>query len=273
MKSHARFRHVAGVCAAVSIFTLLGCSSTQKRTLAAERVPSNGAPAETPTAELPVAEMKQADLEKARGGAIRPACDARISPVVADKDALMAAKAVIDKWTAFKKERPKAPRHGIKTSGEQDPTMAVEAVGMTCGGGINMVEVDGKQYPFDVAWVISGKGASITDGIEDGGEYAMIQALSLKDRRMTVVKIFVPSDASRETDDAFVVANLARMMPEGPVESVDTLVHRIGEKDKPLLETFVAPRGAKSGYYYVAPKQTDRLRARFLGVGRFEIED
>ena len=234
-------------------------------------MPANGAApaADLTPAALPVAEMKQSDLDKAIAEAEAPACDARTTPTKIDEPKLMAAKAVVDQWLAFKRDDPKAPRHGIKTNGTQDPTLVVTSLHMSCGGGRNSLEVNGQEHPFDIAWVLSGKGASTTDGIEDAGNFAMIQALSFHDKKMVLVKVFVPSDAARETDDTVVIADLERFLPEGAAP----VVHTIGAKDKPQLETFVAPRGAKEGVYTVAPKQSDRTRARWLGVGRFKIEE
>lgn len=248
---------------------LIGCGGKYARSADAVKVPANGAPpdAET-TANLPVAEMKQTDLDKAIAEAEPPACDSRVTPTKVDEPKLMAAKAVVDEWLTFKRDNPKTPRHGIKTNGSQDPTLVVNSLHMSCGGGRNSLEVNGREYPFEIAWVISGKGASFTDGIEDAGRFAMIQALSLHDKRMVLVKVFVPSDAARETDDTVVVADLEKFLPDGSMP----VVHAIGEKDKPQLETFVAPRGAKEGVYTVAPKQSDRTRARWLGVGRFVVE-
>lgn len=247
------------------------CGGKYVRSADAEKVPANGAApaADLTPAALPVAEMKQADLDKAINESVPVACDARVSPTKIDEPKLMAAKGIVDEWLAFKRQDPKAPRHGIKTSGSQDPTLVVTSLHMSCGGGRNSLEVNGREYPFDVAWVVAGNGASTTDGIEDSGKFAMIQALSLHDKRMVLVKVFVPSDGARETDDTIVVADLDRFVADGVVP----VVHTIGAKDKPQLETFVAPRGAKEGVYTVAPKQSDRTRARWLGVGRFKVGD
>ncbi|MBS2011852.1 MAG: hypothetical protein JST00_03100 [Deltaproteobacteria bacterium] len=257
-----------------SLVLLVGCGGAYGRSAEAVKLPADGAPPRAETSEaapaaLPVAEISQRDLDKVIGEAEAPACDTRPTPTKVDEPKLMAAKAVVDEWLNFKRTNPQAPRHGIKSNGTQDPTLVVTSLHMSCGGGRNSLEVNGREYPFDIAWVLSGNGASLTDGIEDSGKFAMIQALSLHDKRMVLVKVFVPSDAARETDDAVVVADLDKFVPEGAAP----VVHTIGDKDKPQLETFVAPRGAKEGFYTVAPKQSDRTRARWLGVGRFKVGD
>ncbi len=254
--------------AQISCFVLVACTATQQRIDDAKRIPANGAPPKTTTAELPMEHLDQKEIDAAIGQAILPACDARVTPTVTDRAAIERAQRIVNEWATFKRDVPKKPRHGIRGNGAQDETFMVNSVHLTCGGGKHVLDVNGRSYPFDVAWVVSGDGASITDGVEDSGRYAMIQALLLKDKRMVVVKVFVPSDASRETDDVLVVADLEPFVPDGSLP----VAHAVGEKDKPQLETFVAPRGAKQGYYFVAPKEGPGIRARYLGVGRFEIQ-
>jgi len=244
------------------------CGGNKTTVRSAEKLPADGAPAEEVRTELPVAQLAASDWQKTERANITPACDARVSPPRVDTAALLAAKEVVSTWMDFKKAHPKPARHGIKSNGTQDPTLDVDSVGMTCSPGKNTVEVNGQEYPFDIAWVVSGKGASITDGVEDAGRFAMIQALSLKDKRMVVVKVFYPSDAHRETDDAVAIGNLENLVASPTTEPV---VHNVGEKDKPQLETFIADKGAKEGIYTVAPKQTQRTRARYVGVGRFTV--
>ncbi|MBX3188752.1 MAG: hypothetical protein KF819_17170 [Labilithrix sp.] len=229
------------------------CGSPRAHVSAAAKPAAEGPPA--PTA-LPIAVLDRRAWDQVAQERIRPACDARALPPKMDTEALLAAKKVIADWMDFKKSAR--------------PTTDVYSVGMTCGPTKNTVEVNGYEHPFDIAWVVSGERSG---GVDDGGSFALIQALSFADEKLVVVKVVHPAGASKASDDTVLIADLSALL-RGMTPG-EPLVHNVGASGEPELETFVSEKGKgnKTGFYTVAPTQTDRSRARYLGAGKFETEE
>jgi hypothetical protein len=96
----------------------------------------------------------------------------------------------------------------------------------------------------------------------------MFEALSLKDKKILFAKIYVPSDANDDSDDTVVLSNVAEYLPASAEEPI---VRVTGEKTSPVFEMLVFEKGATKGYAFQVPKQDPLGRARYLGVGKFEV--
>lgn len=199
---------------------------------------------------------------------LKPTCDAR-AVHSADAAKLEAAGKVIGNWTEFSKKAKSGPKtdDGKTLGGGTEPTRTVNSVGMTCSAARNVIAVNGVQYPFEVAWVVSGDGTGPTrSGDEGAGQFALIQALSLKDKKLIVAKVYVPSDAHDDTDDTVVVSDLSSYLPENADEPV---VRAVSERGNPFLETFIFAKGSNAGFTFQVPQQDPLGRARYLSVGKF----
>ena len=236
-----------------------------------QRLPADGA-ATAPTA-LPQKTIARADWDKALGERIRPSCDGREGARTADARKLEGAGKIIGSWTAFSSSKGKSRTgDGREIGTKAEPTRVVSSVGLTCGSGPNgsTVQVNGVEYPFDYAWVVSGQGNGPTlDGTDNGaGYFAMIQALSLKDKRVVFAKVYVPSDANDDTDDTVIISSLAGYVPESIDEPI---VRAVSERTNPKFETFIPVKGANEGISFQVPQQDALGRARYLSVARYTI--
>ena len=140
---------------------------------------------------------------------------------------------------------------------------------MTCAGEKSSIQVNGTLYSFDVAWVVAGEGSGPTlTGGDGAGQFAMIQALSFKDKRVIFAKVFVPSDANDDTDDTIVIGNLSNVLPDALGEPI---VRAVADRRNPTFETFVPMKGTTAGLSFQVPQQGALDRARFISVARFEV--
>ena len=150
-----------------------------------------------------------------------------------------------------------------------EPTRDVNSIGMTCAAGASTVQLNGVQYPFDVAWVVSGKGHGKTlNGDLGAGQFVMIQALSYKDKRVIFAKVFVPSDANDDTDDTLIVSSVADYLPEN---SDAPIVRTVSDREDPEFETFVIAKGATEGLWFRVPQEGAFGRGRYLSAGKFTV--
>lgn len=234
-----------------------------------ERLPANGAPGVAASA-LPSKTIARDEWTKLLGQRIKPTCDAKEGVRTADAGNLEGAGKIIGVWTAFSSKKGKSRTADGKIIGEgKEPTRIVDSLGMTCAAGGSTVQVNGVQYPFDIAWVVSGKGKAKTlDGNEGAGEFAMIQALSYKDKRVVFAKVYVPSDGNDDTDDTVIISSLASYLPENPDEPV---VRVVSDRENPKFETFISSKGDSAGLSFQVPEQDALGRARFLAVGKFSV--
>jgi hypothetical protein len=245
-----------------------GCGGPPKvESAKGERLPANGAPGVAATA-LPSKTIAADDWTKMMGERVKPACDGREGARTADASNLQGAGKIIGTWTEFSVKKGKSRTADGKRVGEgKEPTRTVDSLGMTCSAGASTLQVNGTLYPFDIAWVKTGKGKSKTlDGSEGAGEFAMIQALSYKDKRVVFAKIYVPSNANDDTDDTVIISSLASYLPENPDEP---LVRVVSDREDPKFETFVFSKGEAEGLSFQVPQQDALGRARFLSVGHF----
>jgi hypothetical protein len=246
----------------------IGCGGPPKvESALGERLPANGAPGAAASA-LPTKTISADDWTKVLAERMKPTCDAKEGARTADAGNLEGAGKVIGVWTAFSTQKAKSRTADGKVIGEgKEPTRVVDSIGLTCAAGASTLQVNGVLYPFDVAWVKSGKGhAKTLDGNEGAGEFAMIQALSFKDKRVVFAKVYVPSDANDDTDDTVIISSLASYLPDNADEPV---VHVVGDRENPKFETFVFSKGATDGLSFQVPEQDALGRARYLAVGRF----
>jgi hypothetical protein len=235
-----------------------------------ERLPANGAASNAQPSALPSKTIAREDWNKGLGERLKPTCDAREGVRTADAPGLQGAGKIIGTWTELSSAKGKSrTAEGKEIGTGPEPTRVVRSVGLTCAAGASTVQVNGVQYPFDVAWVVSGKGhAKTLNGTEGAGEFVMIQALSYKDKRVVFAKVYVPSDANDDTDDTVIVSSLAGLLPENPDEPI---VRAVSDREDPKLESFVYSKGATEGLSFQVPQEDPLGRARYLSVGRFVI--
>jgi hypothetical protein len=249
----------------------VACGGPPKvRAAAGERLPADGAPSSAPLSSLPSKTIARDDWNKALTEKLAPSCDGREGARTADARNLEGAGKIIGTWTEFTSKKGKSrTADGKKIGGSPEPTRAVDSIGMTCAAGGSSLQVNGVQYPFDMAWVVSGTGTGKTlNGDSGAGQFAMIQALSFKDRRVIFAKIWVPSDANNDTDDTVIVSNLAGYLPENADQPI---VRAASDRDNPQFETFIPAKGANEGISLRAPEQDALGRARYLAVGRYTV--
>jgi hypothetical protein len=258
--------------ACVTWVASVGCGGPPKaRAGSDEKVPADGAAGGPAAASLPPKTIAREDWSKMAAEKLKPTCDARAGSRGTDAARLEAAGKIIGTWTEFSKKAKSGPKtaDGKRLGGSTEPTRSVDSVGMTCSAEKNIVAVNGVQYPFDMAWVVAGEGTGpTTSGNESAGHFALIQALSFKDKRVIIAKVYVPSDANDDTDDTVVISNLSEYLPENADEPV---VRAVSERSNPFLETFVFSKGATEGFSFQAPQQDSFGRARYLAVGRFAV--
>jgi len=264
---------VSRVAPLLVVALAIGCGGPPKvRSAAGERLPANGAPAAKPVSEIPSKTIARDDWEKALREKQAPSCDAREGVRTADARTLEGADKVIDSWTSLRASKGKSTTAaGKKADGKPEPTRLVSSIGMKCAAGASSVQVNGVEYPFDLAWVVSGDGTGKTlNGDPGAGRFVMIQALSLTDQRVVFAKVFVPGDANDDTDDTVIVSSLAGYLPPTPDAPI---VRVVSDRDNPKLETFIVSKGASGtqGISFQVPEQDPFGRARYLGVARFDV--
>ena len=267
MNSRARtslvpfFLSLAGV-------TAVACGGPpQVRSAAGERLPANGAPAAKPVSAIPSKTIARDAWTKTNAERMAPACDGREGA-----RNLEGAGKLLGSWTEFHAAKGKSQTAaGKKADGVPEPTRLVDSIGMTCAAGASMVQVNGVKYPFDLAWVVTGKGKGKTlNGDMGAGEFVMIQALSFAERRVVFAKVFVPGDANDDSDDTVIVSSLAGYLPADPESPI---VHVVSDREDPKFETFIASKasGGQEGISMQVAEQDPLGRARYLGVARFDL--
>jgi hypothetical protein len=253
-----------------SIFLVLtACGGPPKAESAAgQRLPANGVPGAVAASSLPSKTIGPDEWAKVMAERIAPTCDAKEGTRTADAGNLEGAGKIIGVWTTFTVKKGKSrTADGTRIGGGKEPTREVDSIGMTCAAGGSTLQVNGVLYPFDFAWVKSGKGQGKTlNGDLGAGELAMIEAISFKDKRVIFAKVYVPSDANDDTDDTVIVTDIASYLPENPDQPV---VRLIGDRDNPKFETFIFSKGANEGLSMQVPREDPLGRARFLSVGHF----
>lgn len=264
---------VAASCACALVVVVSGgCGGPPKARSAGngERLPANGVASSVQTSQLPSKTIGREDWNKAVGEKLKPTCDAREGVRTADASNLEGAGKIIGAWSELSGTKGKSRTgEGKELGAGPEPTRVVRTVGLRCAAGASMVQVNGVQYPFDVAWVVSGKGhAKTLNGTEGAGEFAMIQALSYRDQRVVFAKVYVPSDANDDTDDTVIVSSLAGLLPANPDEPI---VRAVSDREDPKLETFLYSKGTSEGLALQVPQEDPLGRARYLSVGRFVI--
>ena len=250
-----------------------GPPSATPVTGASDRLPADGTAGGPGLPALTTTSIKRADWTKFDADRLKPACDARTGAGKADVAPLEAAGKVIAQWMEFHKKPKSGPKtdDGKKLGGGVEPTRVVNTIGLTCSATKNTLEVNGTDYPFDFAWVLSGKGSGpAISGGEGAGYFAMIQAVSLKDKKVVFAKVYVPSDANDDSDDTIIVSNVTTYIPPTPEEPI---VRVTGKAEDPVFETLVFEKGATGGFAYRQPRQVTIGRARYLGVARFVITE
>ena len=269
-----RNRVASGLFVAVAVAACnSGPPAATPLTGADDRLPADGSAGGPGLPALKTTSIKRADWAKFDADRLKPACDARTGAGKPDVAPLKAAGEVIAQWMEFHKKPKAGPKtdDGKKLGGGVEPTRVVDTFGLTCSATKNTVEVNGTQYPFDVAWVLSGKGSGpAISGGEGAGYFAMVEAISLKDKKVVFAKVYVPGDANDDTDDTVIVANVATYLPATPEEPI---VRVVGTKESPVFETLVFEKDAPGGFAYRAPRQVTVGRARYLGVARFVITE
>jgi hypothetical protein len=253
MTSSTRRLVAASCVTAVVVAMATGCGGPPKvRSAAGERLPANGAASAVPASTLPSKTI------------------AREGTRTADARNLEGAGKIIGTWTEFSTQKGKSSTaDGKKVGAGPEPTRKVDSVGLTCAQGRSTIQVNGVQYPFDIAWVVAGEGTGPTvSGNEGAGQFAMIQALSFKDKRVVFAKVFVPSDANNDTDDTVIVSSLEGYLPD---DADEPIVRAVSERGNPKLETFVRAKGAEEGISFQVPQQDALGSARYLSVARFDV--
>jgi hypothetical protein len=257
-----------------SIFVLAsalagGCGGPPKaQSASGQRLPANGAPGTVAATALPTKTIAPDEWAKVMSERLAPACDAKEGVRTADAGNLEGAGKIIGTWTSFSVKKGKSRTEGGTRIGEgKEPTRVVDSIGMTCAAGGSTLQVNGVLYPFDFAWVKSGKGQAKTlNGDLGAGEFAMIEAISFKDKRVVFAKVYVPSDANDDTDDTVIVTDISAYLPENPEQPI---VRLISDRDNPKFETFISSKGGNEGLSMQVPQQDPLGRARFLAVGHF----
>ncbi|MDB4940953.1 MAG: hypothetical protein JWP97_487 [Labilithrix sp.] len=262
------------LAAAVLVLAASACGGppgTNARSGADERLPADGTAGGPPASSVKTKTITKDEWTRITSNHLKPACDARSGAGKADEPALRGAGDVIATWMAFIKQPKRGPKtaDGRKLGGGVEPTRVVNTLGMTCSATKNTVEVNGVEHPFDIAWVVSGRGQAPTlTGGMGAGNFAMIEALSLKEKKVVLAKVYVPGDGNDDTDDTIVISDLGAFMPENPDEPI---VRATGAGDDPIFETFVFTKGATAGLAFQVPKQDPLGRARYLAVGKFAV--
>ena len=253
-----------------SIFVLLtACGGPPKaESASSQRLPANGAPGTVAASALPTKTISADEWAKVMSEHIAPTCEAKEGTRTADAGNLEGAGKIIGTWTSFSVKKGKSRTEGgARVGGGKEATREVDSIGMTCAAGGSTLQVNGTLYPFDMAWVKSGKGQAKTlNGDLGAGEFAMIQAISFKDKRVIFAKVYVPSDANDDTDDTVIVTDIASYLPENPDQPI---VRLVGDRESPKFETFIASKGSNEGLSLQVPQQDPLGRARFLAVGHF----
>jgi hypothetical protein len=271
MTSSTRRLVAASCVTAVVVAMATGCGGPPKvRSAAGERLPANGAASAVPASTLPSKTIAREDWNKALAERLKPSCDAREGTRTADARNLEGAGKIIGTWTEFSTQKGKSSTaDGKKVGAGPEPTRKVDSVGLTCAQGRSTIQVNGVQYPFDIAWVVAGEGTGPTvSGNEGAGQFAMIQALSFKDKRVVFAKVFVPSDANNDTDDTVIVSSLEGYLPD---DADEPIVRAVSERGNPKLETFVRAKGAEEGISFQVPQQDALGSARYLSIARFDV--
>ena len=267
-------RVAKGVFAA-SLGLLTACGGppgTTARSGADQRLPSDGSAGGPGADALKTKALTSDEWNRITANHLRPACDARSGAGTADEPTLKQAGEVMNTWAAFVKQPKPGPAtdDGKKIGGGAEPTRAVKTIGMTCSPTKNTVEVNGTEYPFDIAWVISGKGEGPSiNGGTGAGNFAMIQALDLKSKKVVLAKVYVPGDGNDDSDDTIIVTNLGAYLPDNADLPI---VRATGPKESPIYETYVFPKGRTSGLAFQAPRQDALGRARYLAVDKFTVQ-
>ena len=250
-----------------------GAPAATPITGADDRLPADGSAGGPGLPALKTTSIERTDWVKFEADRLKPACDARGGAGKPDVGALKGAGEVIAQWMEFQKKPKSGPKtdDGKKLGGGVEPTRVVSTLGLTCSPTKNTVEVNGTQHAFDVAWVLSGKGSGPAIGGGAGaGYFAMIEAISLKEKKVVFAKVYVPGDANDDSDDTIIVSNVTTYLPEAPEEPI---VRVTGRKEDPVFETLVFEKGASGGFAYRAPRQVTIGRARYLGVARFVVTE
>jgi hypothetical protein len=267
-------RVASGVVVVAIGVGLVACNSRGAETPIAgadDRLPADGSKGGPNTGVLKTKAVKRDEWKRFEVERMKPACDARTGAGKADVTILKSAGEVVASWMEFIKKPKAGPKtdDGKKLGGGVEPTRVVTSLGMTCSATKNTIEVNGVQYPFDVAWVLSGQGTGpAISGGEGAGYFAMFQGLSFKEKKILFAKVYVPGDANDDSDDTVVVSNVTDYLPDNADEPV---VRATGEKKSPVFETLVFEKGTLKGFAYQVPKQVAIGRARYLGVGKFEV--
>lgn len=253
--------------------TTVGCGGPPKvRSAEGERLPADGARAAKPVSEIPAKTVARDAWNKTLSERIAPACDGHEGARTADARNLEGAGKLMGSWTELRAAKGKSSTaNGKKVDGVPEPTRLVSSIGMTCAAGASMVQVNGVKYPFDLAWVVTGKGKGKTlNGDMGAGQFVMIQALSFAEQRVVFAKVFVPGDANDDTDDTVIISSLAGYLPTDPDAPV---VHVVSDREDPKFETFLPSKGAGSqgGISIQVPEQDPLGRARYVGVARFDL--
>ena len=235
------------------------------------RLPADSLASGPSAAALATKSISREEWNRIPAERLKPACDARAGAGKPEVATLEAAGKIVASWMEFI-SRPKAgPKtgDGQKLGGGAEPTRSVKSVGMTCSATKNSIEVNGVQYPFDLAWVVSGQGSGpAISGGEGAGYFAMFQGISLKERKSVFAKVYVPADANDDSDDTIVASSLVGYLPEMPDEP---LVRATGDRRSPVFETLVFAKDTTAGFAYLVPKQVTVGRARYAAVGKFEV--
>jgi hypothetical protein len=235
------------------------------------RLPADGSAGGPGPSALPTKAIDREEWARMNSERLTPACDARAASRRTDIPNLQSAGKIIDTWNDSKKAKAGSKTSGDKQLGrDREPTRFVASVGLTCSPQRNTVQVNGVEYPFDVAWVVAGEGSGPGIGGHEGaGHYAMIQALSFKDKKVIFAKVYVPTDSNDDTDDTVVIGNLADYLPENPDEPI---VRAVSARDNPKLETFIPSKGTTQGMSFQVPDQGALGRARYVSVGKFLVQ-
>ena len=235
------------------------------------RLPADALASGPPATSLHTKPITREEWDRMPAERLQPACDARTGAGKPDVAHLEAAGKVVTAWMEFTKR----PKHGPRTDdgktlgGGTEPTRTVSSLGMTCSATKNSIEVNGVQYPFDIAWVISGDGSGpAISGGRGAGHFAMFEGLSFKAQQIVFAKVYVPADANDDTDDTIIASNLAGYLPENADEPV---VRATGDRRDPLFETLVFAKDTTAGFGFLVPKQAALGRARYVAVGKFEV--
>jgi hypothetical protein len=275
MKPTARLLGASSVLPLVLLaVSALGCGGPPRvRSAEGTRLPANGAISGAPASALPAKAIAPEDFRRAVAERLKPTCDGRDGARTADARNLEGAGKILGAWTSLHGRKGKAK--STTADGKQlgggapEPTRDVSSIGLTCAAGASTVQVNGVLYPFDVAWVVSGKGKGKSlDGTNDAGEFVMIQALSYKDKRVVFAKVYVPSDANDDTDDTIIVTSLAGYLPE---DAEDPVVRAVSDREDPEFETLMFTKGTSEGLSFRVPEEDPLGRARYLGVARFSV--